>query len=83
MIVDPGKCPYMLVRGHAQIDYISLNDVESESCRIEALLVVVFDGDLKFDTHIKSLCRNAAQRLSALPRINKYPSYYFTKSSYL
>ena len=38
------------------------------------LLGIIFDSALKFDPRIKSLCRKAAQKLSAYSQINKYPS---------
>ena len=74
MILKPVNCHYMLLGGHAQIDYISLNGIEIESSRNETLLGVILDDDLKLDAHIKSLRRKAAQKLSALSRINTYLS---------
>ena len=38
-------------------------------------IILILDNDLMFDAHIKSLCRESAQKLSALSRINKYLSY--------
>ena len=72
MILKPVNCHYMLLGGHAQIDYTSLNGIEIESSRNETLLGVILDDDLKLDAHIKSLRRKAAQKLSALSRINTY-----------
>ena len=60
MILNPGKCFYMLVGSHAQTDYISLNDIETKSSRNETLLGVILDNSLEFDFQIKSLCRNPA-----------------------
>ena len=74
MILKPVNCHYMLLGGHAQIDYISLNGIEIESSRNETLLGVILDDDLKLDAHIKSLRRKATQKLSALSRINTYLS---------
>ena len=37
---------------------------------------VILDGNLKFDVHIKSLCRNTILKLGALCQIDKYPPYY-------
>lgn len=42
----------------------------SESCRKKAAEVIIV-SDLKFDAHIKFLCRKAAQKLSDLYQINK------------
>ena len=63
----------MLLAGHTQIDCISLNG--NESNRSKSLLGFILDNDLMFDAHIKSLCREAARKLSALCRISKYLSY--------
>ena len=65
----------MLLGGHTQIDYISLNNIEIKSGRNETSLGVILDNDLTFDVHIKCLCRKAAQKLSDLYRISKYLSY--------
>ena len=81
MIIIPGNCHFTLLGGHTQIDYISLNGTEVESSRNETLLGVILNSDLKFDAHIKSLSRVAAQKLSALSRIKNI--FHMTKSSYL
>ena len=60
MILNPGKCFYMLLGSHAQIDYISLNDIETKSSRNETLLGVILDNSLESDFQIKSLSRNPA-----------------------
>ena len=48
---------------------------------IFSLLGVILDNNLKVDAHIKSLCRKAAQKLSALSRITNI--FHMTRSSYL
>ena len=72
MILNFGKRHYMHLGGHSQIDYISLNGIEIESSRNKT--EVLLDNDLKLDAHIQSQCRKAAQKLSALSRINKHLS---------
>ena len=66
----------MLLGCHTQIDYISSNGIEIESNKNKLLIGVILDNDLKFDAHIKSLCKNATLKLSAFCQINKYLSYY-------
>ena len=68
-------CHYIIIEGHSKNDFINLNGIETESSRNEALLGVALDNDLKFDAHIKSLSRKAAQKLSVLSRTNKYLPY--------
>ena len=66
MILSPSKYHYLLLGGQTQVK-------EIESSRNETLNLC--QNDLTFGVHIKSLCRKAAQKLHALARINKYPSY--------
>ena len=63
MLLSPVKRHYMVLGGHTQIDCISLNGTKIESSRNKALLGAILDDDLK--SHIKSLCRKAAQKLRA------------------
>lgn len=46
----------MLLGGHAQTDYLNLDGIEMK----------VLKTILKVDAHIKSLCKKADQKLSAL-----------------
>ena len=62
----------MLLGGYHQINYLNMNSTEIEISGNERLLGVILDNDLKFDAHIKSLCRNAVGKLSALSQIIKY-----------
>ena len=55
--------------GLHQINHTSLNFIEIEISRNKTLLGVILDA------HIKFLCRNPAQTLSALCQINNYLSY--------
>ena len=71
MIPNPVKCHYMLLGGHTQIDYISLNVFEIESSRNETLGFIL-GSNLKFDAYVKSWCREAAQKQITLSQINKY-----------
>ena len=52
----------MLLEGHTQNDYISVNGTEIEI------------SNWKFDAHIKSLCRKAFRKLSALPSTSQCPA---------
>ena len=58
-----------------QIDDMSLNGFEIDRSRNGILIAVILGNDLNLDAHIKSLCRKAAQNLSALYRKNKSLSY--------
>ena len=43
-----------------------------ENSKEEAILGINIDNKLTFDSHIKSMCRKAGQKLSALSRISPY-----------
>ena len=45
---------------------------ESSSSNEEKLLGFLLDSKLNFDFHIRSLCKKAGQKLSALVRINHF-----------
>ena len=70
----------MLIDNHEEPEKIHLNGTEITSSNNEKLLAVLTDKKLSFDVHIKSLCKKAGQKLSALSRISSYltldQSYY-------
>ena len=43
-----------------------------ENSKEEVILGITIDNKLTFDSHIKSMCRKAGQKLSALSRISPY-----------
>ena len=43
-----------------------------ENSKEEVILGITIDNKLIFDSHIKSMCRKAGQKLSALSRISPY-----------
>ena len=43
-----------------------------ENSKEEVILGIAIDNKLTFDNHIKSICRKAGQKLSALSRISPY-----------
>ena len=63
MVLNPGKCCYMLTKDHDEPDKINLNGTEISSSNNEKLFDVLFD---------KSLCKKAGQNLSALAGISSY-----------
>ena len=43
-----------------------------ENSKEEVILGITIDNKLTFDSHIKSMCRKAGQKLSAVSRISPY-----------
>ena len=72
MVLNPGKCHYMLIGNKSHNDKIVLNAVELKTSNEEKLLGVLTDKNLSFDIHIKYMCRKANQKISALARLSNF-----------
>ena len=80
MVLNPGKCHYLVLGNRSNSDTINLNGTKLASSSYEKLLGILIDRDLSFDKHIKSLCRKAGQKLNVLARISNL-SYTRSKAS--
>ena len=68
--LNPAKCHYMLIGDHGEPDKINLNGTKiTSSSNINSLMCSLIKK-LSFDVHIKSLCKPAGQKFSALARIS-------------
>ena len=72
MVLNPGKCHYLVLGKISNSDTVNLNGTKLASSSYEKLLGILIDRDLSFDKHIESLCRKAGQKLNALARISNY-----------
>ena len=72
MVLNPGKCHYIVIGDDGPSHKIILNNNEIASSNEEKLLGISLDSKLNFDSHITSLCKKAGQKLSDLARINHY-----------
>ena len=72
MALNPGKCHYIVIGDDDPTYKILLSNNESSSSIEEKLLGFLLDSKLNFDFHIRSLCKKAGQKLSALVRINHF-----------
>ena len=72
MVLNPGKCHYIVIGDDDPIHKIILNNNEISSSNEEKLLSILLDSKMNFDSHITFLCKKAGQKLSALARINHY-----------
>ena len=73
MILNPNKCHYVCIgkkteSGIFKFENVCLGNSKEE----EVILGITIDNKLTFDSHIKSICRKAGQKLSALSRISPY-----------
>ena len=72
MVLNPGKCPFLVLGYRSNSDTIDLNGTKLAGSSYEKLLGILIDRDLSFDKYIKLLCRKAGQKLNALARISNY-----------
>ena len=72
MVLNPGKCYYIVIGDDDPTHKIILNNNEIASSSEEKVLGILLDSKLNCDSHITSLCKKAGQKLSALSRVNHY-----------
>ena len=73
MVLNPGKCHYIVIGDDDPTSKIILNNTEIASSNEEKLLdIFLLDSKLNFNSHVTSFCKKAGQKLSALARINHY-----------
>ena len=72
--LNASKC-HLLVSGHKdELMYAKLGGKllwEEDSTK---LLITLIDSSLKFDNHVKMICKKASQKLTAISRMSHYPS---------
>ena len=67
MVLNVQKCHYMCFGTSS--DFI-LDEIKLPNSCEEKILGVIIDNELKFDSHIRSMCKKAAQKLGVLNRIS-------------
>ena len=72
IVLNPGKCHYIVIGGDDPTHKIILNNNEIANSNEKKLLGSLLDGELNFDSHIKSLCKKVGQKVSACARINHH-----------
>ena len=71
MVLNPGKSHYMcLGKNLDDTEVLNFNDLTLKSSKLKEILGIRIDNNLNFNDHIKSTCRKAGQKLSALLRIS-------------
>ena len=76
MVLNPGKCHYILIGNHDEPDKINLNIRENANNTNEKLLAVLIDKKLNFDVHIKTLCEKAEQKLNSTDQFSYKVTVY-------
>ena len=71
MILNPEKSHYMcLGKNLDDNEVLNFNNITINSSNEVEILGIKIDNNLNFSNHIKSICRKAGQKLSALVRIS-------------
>ena len=66
MVLNPGRCHYIVIGDDDASYKIILNNNEIASSNEEKLLGILLDSKLNFDSHITSLCKKQAKNLVLL-----------------
>ena len=71
MILNHGKSHYMCLRKNLDDnEVLNCNNLTIKNCKKVEILGTKIDNNLNFNNQIKSICRKADQKLSALLRIS-------------
>ena len=70
MVLNAKKCHYMCFGTSSENDDFIFDGIKLPNSCEEKILGVIIDDDLKFDPHIRSMCKKAAQKLEVLNRIS-------------
>ena len=83
MVLSPGKSHYMcLGKNLDDNEVLNFNNITIKSSKDVELLGVQIDNYLSFNNHIKSICKKAGQKLSALLRVSSNLNMRQKKSLY-
>ena len=71
MILNPEKSHYMFLgKKLDDNEVLKFNNLTIKGSKEVEILGIKIDNNLNFNNHIKSICRKAGQKLSALLRIS-------------
>ena len=73
MVLNPDKCHYIVIGDNNLSIKIILNNNEIASSNKKNLLGILLDSKLNFDSPVKSICKEADQKLSALTKNESLP----------
>ena len=69
MVLNQRNCHYVCIGRNTKSNKFEFDNLLLENSKGEVVLVIITDNKLTFDSHIKSICRKARQKLDALLRI--------------
>ena len=62
MVLNAKKCHYMCFGTSSENDDFILDGIKLPNSCEEKILSVIIDNELKFDPHIRNMCKKAAQK---------------------
>ena len=72
MVLNQKKCHFICIGSNTENDEFEFDNLLLENSKEEVLLGIATDNKLKFDSHMKNICKKAWQKLGALLRITNY-----------
>ena len=73
MVLNPGKLHLMCIgKNVTDSELLNFNDLILKNFREVKILSITLDRNLNFRCHMKKLCREVGQKLSALIRVSSY-----------
>ena len=70
MALNPGKCNFMCLGSNLSLDEIFVyKNLKLKNTSVNEILGVIIDRELKFDKHVKHICKKAGNKFSALTRM--------------
>ena len=72
MVLNAGKCHFMCLGKDSVHKYLTFNNIVMENTEEVKILGITIDNKLSFNSHIKTLCVKASQKLGALSRLSNY-----------
>ena len=73
MQIYPSKCPYICFgQSKEKHDFILDDKTKLELTQEHEMLGVIIDFNLKFDSHINTLCKKVGKKLNALNTVSQF-----------
>ena len=83
MVLNPGKCHYLLINKDITHESIELGEKILHAEAEQKLLGIIIDKDLNFQTHTNSIMKTVNQKLSALIKAAPFMTDFNKKVIYL
>ena len=76
MKLNPDKCHFLIAANTHEHLWIKVGESLIWESPEEKLLGVTIDKNLKFNTHLSTICKKASQKVSALARVAKFLPFH-------